>query len=54
MENEIESFHLHEVWNLVELLKDRKGVGSKWVYKTKRNTNGTIARHKAFLVAQGI
>ena len=53
MEKEMESLHTNEIWDLVELSKDRKAVGSKWVYKTKRNANGTIKRHKARLVAQG-
>ena len=42
MEKEMESLHTNEVWDLVELPKDRKAVGSKWVYKTKRSANGTI------------
>ena len=53
MEEEIESLHANEVWDLVELPKDRKAVGSKWVFKTKRSANGTVERHKARLVAQG-
>ena len=47
----MESLHTNEVWDLVELPKDRKAVGSKSVYKTKRSANGTIERHKAHLVA---
>ena len=53
MEKEIESLYANEVWDLVELPKDRKAVGSKWVFKTKRNANGTVERYKARLVAQG-
>ena len=50
---EVESLHVNKVWDLVELPKDRKAVGSKWVYKTKISANGTIERYKARLVAQG-
>ena len=53
MEKEMESLHVNEVWDLVELPKDKKTVGSKWVFKTKRSANGTVERHKARLVAQG-
>ena len=53
MEKEVESLHANDVWNLVELPKDRKAVGSKWVFKTKRSADGTVERHKACLVAQG-
>ena len=49
IEKEMESLHTNEVWDLVELPKDRKG---EWVYKTKRSANGTIERHKVCLVAQ--
>ena len=49
----MESLHVNEVWDLVELPKDKKTVGSKWVFKTKRSANGTVERHKARLVAQG-
>lgn len=34
-------------------VQGRKPVGSKWVYKTKRNTNGSVAEHKARRIAQG-
>ena len=37
----------------MKLPNDKKVVGSKWVYRTKRSANGTIKRHKACLVAQG-
>ena len=53
MEKEMESLHANEVRVLVEIPKDRKAVGSQWIYKTKRNANGTIERHKVRLVAQG-
>ena len=53
MEKEMESLHANEVWDLVELPKDRKAVDSKWVYKTKKSVNATIEKHKTHLVAQG-
>ena len=31
----------------------RKVIGSKWVFKVKRNTDGSVEKHKARLVAQG-
>ena len=53
MRNEIESLNASDVWDLVELPKDRKAVGSKWVFKLKFDADGVIERHKARLVAQG-
>ena len=53
MEGEMESLHVNEVWDLMELPKDRKAIGSKWVFKVNRSANGVVERHKACLVAQG-
>lgn len=53
METEMESLTANEVWDLVELPPDRKVVGSKWVYKVKRDADGNVERYKARLVARG-
>ena len=53
MEMEMESLHKNEVWDLVKLPKDRKAVGSKWVFKLKVGPDGLVQRYKARLVAQG-
>lgn len=53
MKNEIDSLYDNNVWELVELPKDRKPVGSRWVFKVKTNADGCIERCKARLVAQG-
>ena len=53
MEEEIHSIEKNETWELVELSKDKKCIGCKWVYKTKYNSDGTIEKHKARLVAKG-
>ena len=41
------------VWDLVELPKDCKRVGCKWVFKTKRDSYGNLERYQARLVAKG-
>lgn len=32
---------------------NKKIIGSKWVFKVKKNSNGSISRYKVWLVAQG-
>ena len=53
MEKEIESLRESDVWELVDLPKGRKAVGSKWVFKVKTDAEGSVERFKARLVAQG-
>ena len=53
MENEINSLHKNDVWDLMELPEDRKAVGSKWVFKRKYDADGNVECHKTRLVAQG-
>ena len=53
IKKEIDSLHFNDVWDLVELPKGRKVVGSKWVFKRKLGPDGSVERYKARLVAQG-
>ena len=53
MESEISSMHENQTWELVPRPVGKNIVGSRWVFKIKRNADGSISRHKARLVAQG-
>ena len=53
MGNEMKPLQENHVWDLVELPKDKKAIGSKWVFKLKTNTLGSVERYKARLLAQG-
>jgi hypothetical protein len=53
MKDEMKSMDDNQVWDLVVLPEGSKTVGSKWVYKTKRDSKGNIERYKARLVAKG-
>ncbi|CAL8994451.1 unnamed protein product [Prunus brigantina] len=52
MLEEIQALQLQGTWNLVPP-PDKNIVGCRWIYKIKRNSDGTISRYKARLVAQG-
>ncbi|KAM1415115.1 hypothetical protein ACFX2I_006811 [Malus domestica] len=54
MEEEIDSMLKNKVWSLVPKPAGvTKTVGCKWVFKTKRNSQGNIDKHKARLVGKG-
>ena len=53
MQEELKSISDNETWELMDLPEGRKAIGSKWVYKVKYNQDGSVARYKARLVAQG-
>lgn len=53
MKEELDSMYKNQVWTLVHKSEASKPVGCKWVFKTKRNSDGNVERHKARLVAKG-
>ncbi|GJZ74812.1 putative ribonuclease H-like domain-containing protein [Tanacetum coccineum] len=42
-----------KVWTLVDLPHDKRAIGTKWVYRNKKDKRGIVIRNKARLVAQG-
>nr|GEZ99559.1 copia protein [Tanacetum cinerariifolium] len=46
-------FKIQKVWTLVDLPYGKKAIGTKWVYRNKKDERGIIVRNKARLVAQG-
>ena len=53
MNEEIGAIEKSNTWDLVDLTKDKKVIGVKWVYKTKSNVEGKIERNKARLTVKG-
>jgi Reverse transcriptase (RNA-dependent DNA polymerase) len=52
IEEELKALEKNKTWTLMSLPKGKKPVGCKWVYKIKYNSDVTIERHKARLVAK--
>ncbi|GJX42634.1 putative ribonuclease H-like domain-containing protein [Tanacetum coccineum] len=44
---------IQKVWILVDLPFGKKAIGTKWVYRNKKDKRGVVVRNKARLVAQG-
>nr|GFA56192.1 putative ribonuclease H-like domain-containing protein [Tanacetum cinerariifolium]GFA57175.1 putative ribonuclease H-like domain-containing protein [Tanacetum cinerariifolium] len=42
-----------QVWILVDLPHGKRAIGTKWVYRSKKDERGIVVRNKARLVAQG-
>ncbi|GJU08489.1 putative ribonuclease H-like domain-containing protein [Tanacetum coccineum] len=42
-----------KVWTLVDLQHGKRAIGTKWVYKNKKDERGIVIRNKARLVIQG-
>ncbi|GJU13740.1 putative ribonuclease H-like domain-containing protein [Tanacetum coccineum] len=52
-QEEPKKFKLQEVWTLVDLSHGKRAIGTKWVYRNKKDERGIVIRNKASLVAQG-
>lgn len=51
--DEIFALESNNTWEIVELPPGKKLVNSGWVFKVKRNPDGSVERYKARLVAKG-
>ncbi|GJS77805.1 putative ribonuclease H-like domain-containing protein [Tanacetum coccineum] len=53
MQEELLQFKLQQVWTLVDLPNGKRAIGTKWVYRNKKDERGIVIKNKARLVAQG-
>ncbi|KAI3769617.1 hypothetical protein L6452_00726 [Arctium lappa] len=53
MQEELLQFKLQDVWDLVDLPKGHRAIGTKWIFRNKKDERGIVIRNKARLVAQG-
>ncbi|GKA35291.1 putative ribonuclease H-like domain-containing protein [Tanacetum coccineum] len=50
MQEELLQFRLQQVWILVDLPHGAKVIGTKWVYRNKRDKRGVVVKNKARLL----
>nr|GEX64417.1 putative ribonuclease H-like domain-containing protein [Tanacetum cinerariifolium] len=53
MQEELLQFKMQKVWVLVDMPYGKRAIGTKWVYRNKKDERGIVIRNKARLVAQG-
>ncbi|GJY71937.1 putative ribonuclease H-like domain-containing protein [Tanacetum coccineum] len=53
MQEELLQFKLQKVWTLVDLPNGKRAIGTKWVFRNKKDERGIVVRNNARLVAQG-
>ncbi|GJX42450.1 putative ribonuclease H-like domain-containing protein [Tanacetum coccineum] len=53
MQEELLQFKLQQVWILMDLPNGKMDIGTKWVFRNKKDERGIVIRNKARLVAQG-
>ena len=52
MQEELLQFKLQEVWVLCDLPDGKKVIGTRWVFRVKRDERGNVIKNKARIVAQ--
>ncbi|GKA67120.1 putative ribonuclease H-like domain-containing protein [Tanacetum coccineum] len=53
IQEELPQFKIQKVWIIVDFPYGKKAIGTKWVYRKKKDGRGVVVRNKARLVAQG-
>nr|GFC06646.1 putative ribonuclease H-like domain-containing protein [Tanacetum cinerariifolium] len=53
MQEELIQFKMQKVWILVDLPYGKRAIGTKWVYRNKKDERGIVIRNKARLISQG-
>ncbi|GKD71545.1 putative ribonuclease H-like domain-containing protein [Tanacetum coccineum] len=53
MQEELLKFKLQQVWTLVDLPNGKRAIGTKWVYRNKKDERDIVTKNKARLVTQG-
>ncbi|GKA04507.1 putative ribonuclease H-like domain-containing protein [Tanacetum coccineum] len=51
VDDELLQFKLQQVWTLVDLPYIKRGIGTKWIYRNKKDERGIMVRNKARIEA---
>ena len=49
---EMNAFKKNGTWEIVDLLKEKRTLGCKWIFTVKCKANGSIEKYKARVVAK--
>lgn len=53
LQEEMNALQKNRTWEIVDLPKEKKKVGCKWIFTVKCKNDGSIERYKARLAAKG-
>nr|GEY05169.1 ribonuclease H-like domain-containing protein [Tanacetum cinerariifolium] len=53
MQEKLLQFKMQKVWVLIDLTYGKRAIGTKWVFRNKKDERGIVVRNKARLIAQG-
>lgn len=53
MKEELKAIERNKTWELTALPKNKKTISVRWGFKTKLKLDGSVAKHKARLLARG-
>ncbi|GJX88941.1 putative reverse transcriptase, RNA-dependent DNA polymerase, partial [Tanacetum coccineum] len=54
MQEELLQFKLQKVWVLVDLPKGKRAIGTKWIFKNKKDERGIVIKNKARLIEEEV
>ena len=50
---EFDALQRQQTWSLIPFSSTQNVIGCRWVYKIKRNPDGSVSQYKACLMAKG-
>lgn len=53
MQEELQAMENNNPWSVVKLPAGKQTIGSRWIYKVKTRSDGSVERLKARLLAKG-